>query len=55
MFNEYIQEELACYSAGMTKIMKRNFKFVNIAGNAYHDVTGTCIEEDHNINCVAAA
>jgi hypothetical protein len=28
---EYIREELACYSAGMTRDMKRNFKFVNIA------------------------
>jgi hypothetical protein len=55
MFKEYIQEELVCYSAGMTKSMKHNFKVVNIAGNAYHDVTSTCIEEDYNINCAAAA
>jgi len=26
----------------MTK-MKRNFKFVNVHGNAYHDVTSTCV------------
>jgi hypothetical protein len=54
-FKEYIQEELACCSAGMTRDMKRNFKFVNIAGNAYHDVTSACIEEDYNLNCAAAA
>jgi hypothetical protein len=54
-FKEYIQEELACYSAGMTRDMKRNFKFVNIAGNAYHNVTSTCIEKDYNLNCAAAA
>jgi hypothetical protein len=54
-FKEYIWEELACYSAGMTMIMKRNFKFVNILGNAYHDVTTTCVMEDYNINCAAAA
>jgi hypothetical protein len=54
-FKEYIQEELGCYSAGMTKIMKHNFKFANISGNAFHDITGTCIEEDHKINCAAAA
>ncbi len=54
-FKEYIREEIACYSAGMTRDMKRNFKFVNIAGNAYHDVTSTCIEEDYNLNCAAAA
>jgi hypothetical protein len=36
-FKEYIREELACYSAGMSTHMKRNFKFVNVSGNAYHD------------------
>jgi hypothetical protein len=35
--------------------MKRNFKFVNIAGNAYHNVTSNCIEEDYNLNYAAAA
>ena len=54
MFKEYIQQELVCNSAGMTRDMKRDFKFVNIAGNVYHDVTSTCIEEDYNLNCVAA-
>jgi hypothetical protein len=54
-FKEYIREELACYSAGMTTNMKRNFKFVNISGNAYNDVTMTCVMEDYNINCAAAA
>ncbi len=54
-FKEYIWEELACYSAGMTANMKRNFKFVNISRNAYHDVTTTCVMEDYNINCAAAA
>ncbi len=55
MFKEYIWEELLCYSAGMTTNMKRNFKFVNILGNAYNDVTMTCVMEDYNINCAAAA
>jgi hypothetical protein len=54
-FKEYICEELACYSTGMTTNMKRwNFKFVNVSGNAYHNVTAKCIKEDHDINCVAA-
>jgi hypothetical protein len=44
-FKEYIWEELACYSAGMSSKMKQNFKFVNIFGNAYSDVTGRCLEE----------
>ena len=30
-FKEYIREELACYSAGMSTNMKRNFKFINIS------------------------
>jgi hypothetical protein len=54
-FKEYIREELACYMAGMMKNMKQNFKFVYVLGNSYHDVTATCIEEDSNLNCVAAA
>ncbi len=37
-FKEYIREELAIYSEGMSKDMKRKFGFVNIAGNAFHEV-----------------
>ena len=55
-FKEYIwEDELACYSAGMTTNMKRIFKFVIISGNAYHDVMASCIVEDYNINHAAAA
>jgi hypothetical protein len=49
-FKEYIREELTCYSAGMSSNMKWNFKFVNVSGNAYNNVTGRCLEEDYNIN-----
>ena len=49
-FKEYIREVLACYSAGMSTKMKRNFKFVNISGNAYNDVTSKCLEEDYTVN-----
>ncbi len=35
-FKEYIKEELACYSTGLSLRMKRSFKFVNILGNAYN-------------------
>ena len=41
-FKEYIREQLACYSEGMTQAMKRIFKFVNVHGNSYYDVTSTC-------------
>ena len=37
-FKEYIREELACFSEGMSKSMKRKFGFVNIAGGAYSDI-----------------
>ncbi len=53
-FKEYIREELACYSTGMSSHMKQKFKFVNISGNAYNDVTGRCLEEDYNINLSVA-
>jgi hypothetical protein len=55
MFKEYIREELACYSAGMSSRMKCRFKFVNISGNAYNDVTATCLEADYNVNASLAA
>jgi hypothetical protein len=54
-FKEYIREELHCFSEGMTKSMKCNFKFVNVSGGAYHDVAAQCLELDYNINCASAA
>ena len=54
-FKEYICEERACYSAGMSTNMKRTFKFVNVSGNAYNDITDTCIEDDYNVNLSGAA
>jgi hypothetical protein len=50
-FKEYVCEELVCYSAGMTTNMKQNFKFVNISGNAYHEVMAKCVKDDY---CTAA-
>ena len=46
-FKEYIREQLACYSEGMTTKMKRNFKFVNVHGNTYYDVTSTCVLSEY--------
>ncbi len=54
-FKDYIREELACYSAGMSSKMKQNFKFVNISETAYNNVTGKCLEEYYNINSSMAA
>jgi hypothetical protein len=55
MFKDYIREELTCYLAGMSSSMKLRFKFVNISGNAYNDVTATCLEADYNVNALLAA
>ena len=53
-FKEYIREELACFSKGMSKNMKRKFGFVNIAGGVYHDITATVINEPYEIFATAA-
>lgn len=49
-FNEYIREELAVYAEKMSRDMKTKFGFVNIAGNAFHDVEMDALEvmEQHN-------
>ena len=47
-FKEYIREDLACYSVGMSTSMKRNFKFVNIAGNIYNDITEECVDREYD-------
>jgi len=48
-FKEYIREELACYAAGMSTDMKRKFNFVNIAGNAFHEITDTIINSEEQL------
>ena len=47
---EYIREELACFSKGMSKSMKQLFGFVNIAGGMFHDITDKVIDTNYNIN-----
>ena len=37
-FKEYIREELACFSDGMSRNMTKRFNFVNITGGSYHDI-----------------
>ena len=57
-FKEYIREELACFSEGMSKDMRHKFKFVNIAGGAkgdLHDVTNTTVDKTYNMNKSTAA
>ena len=54
-FKEYIREELACFSTGMSKSMKRHFQFVNIAGGVYTDVTDQVIPLPYNSIIAASA
>ena len=48
-FKEYIREELACFSAGMSTKMKHKFGFVNIAGGAYHDITSYLVDQPDSV------
>ncbi len=38
-FKEYIQDELASYTSGMSKTMKQRFNYVNIALGAFADIS----------------
>lgn len=49
-FKEYIREELHVFSKGMSRNMRRLFKFVNISGGVLHDVTSTTIATEYNVN-----
>ena len=42
-FKEYIWEELANYASGMSTAMKTKFNFMNVAGNAFQDITETVL------------
>jgi hypothetical protein len=53
-FKEYIREELACFSEGMSTIMKWKFGFVKIAGGTYHDVTTTVLSTPYGSFALAA-
>jgi hypothetical protein len=54
-FKEYIREELACFSEGMSKSMKTKFDFVNIAGNAFNTTTDDLIDREYKVNVSAAS
>jgi len=54
-FKEYIREELACFSEGMSKSMKTKFDFVNIAGNTFNTITDDLIGRDNDVNVSAAS
>jgi hypothetical protein len=54
-FMEYIREELACFSAGMSTKMRKRFGFVNVAGGAYTDVTNELLHTPYTVNTLAPA
>ncbi len=45
---EYVRNELACFSSGMPSDMKKKFGFVNVAGNAFSNITDACINADYS-------
>ncbi len=47
--------ELACFSEGMSRSMKKKFDFVNIAGNAFNTITDNLIDREYKINVSAAS
>ena len=53
-FKEYSREELHVFSEGMSKNMKHTFRFVNISGGVYHDVTSDTIASEYNTLAAAA-
>jgi hypothetical protein len=46
-FKEYVRNELACFSSGMSRDMKQKFGFVNVSGNAFSDITNTCVNAEY--------
>ena len=46
-FLEYIREELGCFAAGMSANMKRVFKYVNVKGDRWADVTHAAVVSDY--------
>jgi hypothetical protein len=49
-FKQYIQEELACFSKGMSCSMKQKLQFVNVAGSFFNTITDDLITTDYNVN-----
>jgi hypothetical protein len=53
-FKEYIREELHTFSTGMSTNMKHKFRFVNVSGGVYHDVTDETIAAEYTTTAAAA-
>ena len=46
-FLEYIREELGCFSSGMSRAMKRVFKYVNVSGDRWNNVTSAAVVSNY--------
>ena len=53
-FKEYIWEELTNYANGMSTAMKTKFNFMNVAGNAFQDITEMVLTMEYNIEFTPA-
>jgi hypothetical protein len=49
-FKEYVREERASFSEGMSTKMKQKFHFVNVAGNSMYDITESIIASEYTVN-----
>ncbi len=47
-FKEYVRNELACFSTGMSQDMQKKFGFVNVAGNAFSNIMDICINAEYS-------
>ena len=48
-FKEYVRSELAGYSTGMSKAMKKNFDFVHVVGDGHTIVTDMVVGMDYDV------
>ncbi len=49
-FKEYVREELALFSEGMSTKMKQKFHFVNVGGNSMYNITENIIASKYTIH-----
>ena len=54
-FKEYIRVELVNYSDKMSTALKTEFSFMNVARNAFNNITDTVLPMDYNTEFVMAA
>jgi hypothetical protein len=50
MFKEYVCEELASFSEGMSTRMKQKFHIINVAGILMYDIMENIIATEYMVN-----